>query len=106
MQRCGGEYARGTFSDCKSDLIAFPRALGIHQWAISTKLTRSGLHFRKNPLVTSWETEGLQQEAGGLDAGQVIQEQRWDLNQGAAKGRSKGDRDRREDTWLIAKYSV
>lgn len=39
-------------------------------------------------------------------AGQVIQDQRWDLNQGASKGRSKGDRDGKEDTWLIAKFSA
>lgn len=55
MQRHRGEYARGTFSGCKSDMNAFPKALGIHQRAVSTKLTRSGLRFRKNPLVTSWE---------------------------------------------------
>lgn len=85
MQRHGGEYACGTFSNGRRDLNTFLRALGIHRRAVSTKLTRSGLHFRKNTLVTSWEIEGLQPEAGGLEAVQVIQEQRGDLNQGAGK---------------------
>lgn len=58
-QRHGGEYACGTFRNCRSDLNAFPRALEIHRKAVSTKLTRSGLHFRKNTVVTSWEIEGL-----------------------------------------------
>ena len=45
-------------------------------------------------------------EAGGLKAVQVIQEQRGDLDPGVDNGRSRVDRDWREEARMIAKFSV